>query len=178
MGIEVYEVQSAALGHGVYNCKKQQLLASGWQAGAGDKFEDYDETIIQVLNVIENDTLADYTPALAKGDRISAGEFRDCDGLVFRIGFPATPSVRMARTTKAAGEAQQITCNLMGNNGNEITTGLGSGIEVYFKPTNDADINAALPRLADDDYLFVQNIAGKWWCVTVLQASKDCVCSS
>jgi len=175
MSIEVYEVQSAALADGVYYCKKQQLLAAGWQAGHGDKFENYDDNIVEVLNLLENNTPADYTRALAAGDRIAAWEYRDCDGTVVRVGRPITPDVRMARTTEAAGASQQITCNLIANDGETvIESGLGSNIEVHFKPTKNSDLNDASPRFSAEEYLFGQWISGKWYYVAAPDSTEDC----
>jgi len=173
--IEIFEVQSAAAADGVYNCYKQKLLASGWQAGHGDKFADYDTVSVQVFNLIENNTVMAYEEALAKHDRIAAWEVMDDGGNTHWVGMPLTPSVREARTTEAAGASTSITCNLIDNDGEtEIESGLGSGIEVYFKPTDGADLNASSPRFADDDYLFVQNISGKWWYVAAPQGNEDC----
>ncbi len=178
MSLEILEVQSTALAPGVYNCYKQKLLAAGWEPGSGDKFADFeaeDPIVVEVLNVIENDLLADYTHMLAVGDRIAAWQFKDSLGITHWVGIPIVPPVRMARTTEAAGASQQITCNLIANDGEtEIASGLGSGIEVYFKPTDNADINDSSPRFANDDYLFAENISGKWWYVAAPQGNEDC----
>lgn len=173
--MEIFKVQSAALAPGVYNCYQQQLLATGWEPGSGDKFDDFDTTIVEVFNVIENSTLVDYTPALAFGDRIAAWQFKDSLGLTHWVGTPIVPPVRMARTTESAGGSQQLTCNLIANDGDtEIESGLGSAIEVYFKPTNDKDLNESSPRFAAEDYLFAENISGKWWYAAVPQGTEDC----
>jgi len=171
--VVIFEVQSAATADGVYNCYKQKLLATGWEAGGGDKFADLDAVEVQVLNLIENDTISAYEEALALHDRIAAWEKEDG-----WVGIPITPSVRMARTTTSAGGATSIVCNLIDNDGEtEILSGLGSGITVYCRITEGVNLNEALPRLANDDYIFVQNISGKWWCTTIFQASEDCICS-
>ena len=178
MSMEIFEVQSAALAPGVYNCYKQKLLEAGWGPGSGDKFDDFDITVVEVLNVIENDTLVDYTRMLAAGDRIAAWQFKDGVGITHWVGIPVVPSVRRAKTTEPAAGSSNITCNLYANDGEtEIDSGLGSGIEVYCHVTMNADLNEAVPRLATGDDIFVQNIAGKWWCTTVFQSSEDCVCS-
>lgn len=175
MSIEIFEVQSAALAPGVYKCYRQQLLATGWEPGSGDKFDNFDTTVVEVLNVIENDILADYTPALAIGDRIAAWPFKDNLGIIHWVGKPAVPSVRMAQATEDAGDSQEIVCNLIANDGeSEIEEGLGSGITVYFRPTDGVDMNSASPRFADLDYLFVENISGRWWYVAAPQANEDC----
>ena len=103
---------------------------------------------------------------------------KDDDGNSHWVGIPLVPSVRMARTTEAAPASKSVICNLIANDGEtEITSGLGSGIEVHCRTTMAMNLNEALPRLASGDYLFVQNIAGKWWCTTVFHTSEDCICS-
>jgi len=164
--IGIFEVQSVTVADGVYNCKQQ--LPSG---GLSD-------INYEVLNLLENDTVEDYEPMLACEDRMAAWKAVDENGTERWMGIPLTPSVRMARTTEAAGASTSIKCNLIANNGEtEITSGLGSGITVYCRATLNENYSAAMPRLASGDYLFAQNISGKWWFVTVLQASEYCVCS-
>lgn len=223
MSIKIYKILSAALANGVYSCQEQCLLATGWEAGHGDKFDnppawivDHDyiagvmvtgsedkfyksksihhstsenepgvginwencwELInpVEILNLLENYTVGDYTRALAAGDRMMAWPSKDCAGNSVLIGRPITPDVRMARTTEDAGGSQHITCNLIANDGEtEIESGLGSGIEVYFKPTNAVNMNNASPKFANDNYLFVQNINGKWLFVDVPQSLEEC----
>ncbi len=82
--------------------------------------------------------------------------------------------IRMARTTEAAPAATNLTCNLIDSAGDEITSGGEFEVEVYCKISGGGNLNAALPRLANDDYLFVTRLENKWWCVTVFQASEDC----
>lgn len=167
----IFEVQSVTATDGIYNCYKQTV------------FGIFEPPSIEVLNLIENDTLDDYTPTLAHGDRIVAYQTPDEVGVVRWVGISNTPSVRMARTTEAAGSETHINCNLIANDGiSEITSGLGSGIDVYCRITRDIslveyDLDSALPRLENGDYIFVQNISGKWWCTTVFQVNENCVCS-
>ena len=171
--IEVFEVQSAALADGVYNCYKQKLLASAWEAGHGDKFADVDTTNIEVFNLLENDTVSEYERALAPHDRIAAWPMKDETGESRWVGRPISPSIRMARTTESAPADTEINCNLIDNDG-EITTGLGSGVEVSCRTTEGANLNEARPRLADDEYIFVGNTQGTWWSITVFQRTEDC----
>ncbi len=167
--IQIFQVQSATSADGVYNCL-QQLSSGLWGS-----------IIIEVLNAIENDTVAAYEPALAYGDRIMAWKDTDDAGTVRWMGMPLVPHVRLARTTDASGDSDNIICNLIGNDGEEeILTGLGSGITVYFHVNeNDVEnIEDAITTFADNDYLYVENISGKWWCVQTLQQDKICVCGS
>lgn len=223
MSIEIYKVQSAALADGVYTCKQQCLLATGWEAGHGDKFEDMTATAwltltlyyvrklvtnggytyrclightsgvftddltagkwilipdlanVEVLNLVENDTLSTYTRALAVGDMIAAWVWIDCTGASKLVGIPITPSVRMVIAKESAPSAQQISCNLIANDGE---TEIESPIDVYCKVCPNSNLSEAQPRLATGDYLFVQNISGKWWCVTIFTGNEDCVCST
>ncbi len=166
MGIWIFKVQSAAAADGVYNCYQQTV------------YGDFGTTPVEVLNAVENDTLADYTPALAIGDRIAAWRMKNDAGTAHWVGIPIVPPVRMARTTEPAGASQQITCNLIANDGQtEITSGLGSGIEVYFRICTGGNINSASPRFKDDEYLFAENISGKWWYVAAAQASENHICA-
>jgi hypothetical protein len=84
--------------------------------------------------------------------------------------------VRLAQTTEDAPGDDNIACNLLDMSGTEITTGLGSGIDVYCKISGGAALNAAIPRLSDNDQIFVTNIQGKWWCTQVFQTTEDCDC--
>ncbi|MFQ5769755.1 MAG: hypothetical protein ACE5HX_04410 [bacterium] len=166
--ISIFQVQSAVSAvDGVYICYKQS-------AGGGWGTVEY-----SVLNLIENNTVASYEPALAYHDLIAGWRMEDENETLRWVGIPLTPHVRRAKTTVPAGASTSITCNLFANDGEtEITSGLGSGIEVFCKTTLGANLKDALPRLANDDEIFVENIAGKWWCVQTFQASENCICSS
>lgn len=163
----IFKVQSATAAPGIYNCF-QQTAPGVW-----------DTSTVEVLNLVENDTLEDYTPALAVEDRIAAWLTKDEAGTDRWVGIPNTSPVRMARTTEAAGASQQITCNLILNDGETE----GPEIEVHCRITRDItsteyNLNQALPRLATGDYIFVENISGKWWCVTVFQVNEICICNT
>jgi hypothetical protein len=62
------------------------------------------------------------------------------------------------------------------NDGNEASAGADIlyNVEVYFRTTGSANLNAAAPRLADDDYIFAQHIRGKWWYAGTAQKTVDC----
>jgi hypothetical protein len=88
-------------------------------------------------------------------------------------------SVRRAITTEAATANDHITCNLYDANGVEITSGTGSGIEVYCSIINATALNAAAPRLENNDDLFVVSLPNssstvRWYCVSLFQKSEDC----
>jgi len=177
--IKIFEVQSAATGDGVYNCYEQVLDSTNWIDTTGfDKFLDHDTNIVEVLNLLENDVEADYTPALALKDRIAAWEWFDDEGKARWVGIPLVPSTRRARTTQSATANDHITCNLIGNDGVEITSGLGSGIEVYCNISHGTALNDAIRRLANDDYLMVVNSGGKWWCTEGFSGDEECDCYS
>jgi hypothetical protein len=90
--------------------------------------------------------------------------------------------VYRAITTEAAPAATNITCNLYDSTGTEITSGEGSGIEVYCSIIGGGNLNAAVPRLEDNDDLFVVNLPYKngtatesrYFCTSLFQASQDC----
>jgi hypothetical protein len=172
----IFAVASAATGDGIYNCYKQTLDKTEWGDTAGDaKFDNLDTTAIEVLNLYENNPEATYKEQLATFDYIAAWKMKDDEGYQRWVGVPLTGGlVRMARTTAAAGATQTISCNLISSLGTEITSGLGSGITVYCKVCGGGNLNAAIPRLADDDYIFVVNLQGTWYCTTVFNTSQDC----
>jgi hypothetical protein len=183
---KIFEVQSAATGDGVYTCREQTLDATEWDDTAGDaKFDELNTTEVEVLNLLENDPEATYKEALLVLDKIKAWQMRDDEGGVRWVGIPVSGGnqTRIAQTTQAAPADIKITANLLGNGGNEKTSGLGSGIDVYCivtpntTTTSTVKLNSAIPRLVDNQYIFVTNIQGKWWCTTIFQVSEDCVCS-
>ena len=166
MDMWIFKVQSATATDGVYNCYQQTM------------YGDFGTTLVEVLNAVENDTLVDYTPALAVGDRIAAWRMKNDVGTVYWVGIPIVPPVRMARTAEAAQSSQQITCNLIANDGQtEIKSGLGSGIVVHFKICTGGNMNSASPRFNNNEYLFAENISGKWWYVAAAQASENRDCA-
>lgn len=57
---------------------------------------------------------------------------------------------RWARTTQNAPEDVKITANLLSRDGIEITEGEGVGIDVYCDIIGGGNLNAAVPRLIDD----------------------------
>ena len=184
-GIKIFEVQDQldTPADGIYKCYQQTLDATEWDDTAGDdrfdnKEEVGEEVDVEVFNLFENNCSATYKEALATGDRIAAWKWTDDEGTSRWVGVPITHGspIRMARTTAAAGATQTIVCNLAGQDGVEITSGLGSGITVGCKVSGDGNLNAAIPRLADDDDIFVVNLNGEWWCTTVFQTSEDCDC--
>jgi hypothetical protein len=130
---------------------------------------------IEVLNLFENDPIADYTAALGSYDRLLTWRLHDDEGNTRRVGIPMEPVVRRVKTTEAATANEQITCNLILRNGNEAASNeLGSSIEVYVNISGGSALNAAVPRLADDDEMLAVNIAGKWWATNLFAASQDC----
>jgi hypothetical protein len=174
--IRLYEVQSAATGDGLYTCYRQKIDATNWANEAGlDKLLDYDTTNVTVLNLNENDPVeGTYVAALATKDRIAAWQMSDDEGNLRWVGIPLVPHPRRARTTAAAGAATTIVCNLIDNEGNEIAAGLGSGITVNCEVSPSGNINDALPCFANDDYLFAEWIAGKWYYAAALGKVDIC----
>jgi hypothetical protein len=88
--------------------------------------------------------------------------------------------VRRAITSEAAGAATTITANLYDSEGNEITAGDGFGITVYCSVIGGGNLNAAIPRLENNDDIYVCQLSFDdentyWYCVSpVFQASQDC----
>jgi len=165
--IRIFEVQSAATGDGVYNCYEEMLDKTDWiDTGGEDRFYDKNAVSVEVLNLLEHDVEATYARALAIGDRIESYQFTDDEGTSRWVGIPISGGspVRRAKTTAAAGATTTIVCNLIGNNGVEITSGLGSGITVYCDTEDSANLNSVKPRLINDEEITVYNLNGKWYC--------------
>lgn len=101
---------------------------------------------------------------------------------IIKGGNTPGTSVLRAITTEAAPAATNITCNLYDSTGTEITSGTGSAIEVYCSVIGGGNLNAAVPRLEDNDDLFVVKLPYKngtatesrYFCTTLFQASQDC----
>ena len=174
--IRIFEVQSAATGDGVYNCYRQILDATEWNDTAGDdKFDDKNTEEVEVFNLLESNPEATYSPALAKYDLIAAWQESDDEGNNRYEGIPCVNSCRQARTTQAAPADTKITANLYSRAGIEITgADLGAGINVYCNITGSANLNSALPYLADAQDISVYNQQGKWWCNTVFHKMDIC----
>lgn len=174
----IFEVQSAATGNGVYNCYEQTLDSTDWiDIEGADKFDDKNTTTVEVFNLLENDPVSDYTPALGLYDRIMAWKKTDDEGNSRWVGIPLTNSDRRVRAKEAAGSSNHITCNLMLNNNNEATSGqLGYGIEVYGHICNGSALNSASPRIANGEGLDAYNEQGKWWFTTTFQTTEPCDC--
>ena len=175
--IRIFEVQSAATGDGVYNCYQQKLDNTEWNDTAGDdKFDDLNTTSVEVLNLMENDPVASYTPALGKYDRIAAWTMSDDEGNARWGGYPLSPSVRMLKITQDAPAGIVITCNLILNNGEVATSGqLGYnvGVVCMIHPVG-TYLNAAVPLLKTDSYLAAQNIQGSWLCTSMFSKMDIC----
>ncbi len=170
--IKIFEVQSAATGDGIYNCYEQTLDATEWEDTAGNpKFDDKDTTEVEILNLGEFDPRSGYTPALAKYDFIAAWKKKDDEDESRWVGIPIISGsmVRGAITTEASPASDHITCNLYNPTPVEITSGLGSGIEVYCRITGGSALNVAIPYLPDNTPITVYCIQGKWWCDTNFQ---------
>jgi len=84
------------------------------------------------------------------------------------------PNVRRAITTQAAPADTKITANLYDSDGNEITSGLGSGITVHCKIAGGGNLDSTLPILADNQDIDVYNEQGIWRCTTLFQHWPFC----
>ena len=171
--IKLFEVQSVAAGEGVYNCYEQTLDATEWDDTAGDsKIDDKNTNSIEVLNLAEYDPEATYVAHLAAGDLIVAFMKMDDETNARWIGLPLRQAnadrPRLAYCSEAAGADNTIAATL------DHTT--GTAITVTCHICGGPALNAAVPRLADNDELFVTKIGGTWFCTTVFQVSEDCDC--
>ena len=178
----IYEVQSAATGDGLYICYRQKLDATNWADETGlDKLLNYEDTPteVTVLNFMENDpVLGTYTPALAKGDRMLVIEWGDDEGRTHFVGVPLTPPARTVRLKENAPATSMdntsVTCNLIDNEGNEITSGLGSGIEVFGTCGDSVDWDEVIPIIKNDRYMQAEWLTGRWLFVQSFQLMDIC----
>jgi len=180
-GFTIFEVQSdqsGVTGDGIYDCYEQEIDATEWPDTAGtDKLINKNTTQVEIFNAFENNPEATYKEALATGDKLLTWEVPDDEAGTRVVGIPiVSGQVRRARTAAAAGATTTIVCNLLDNAGDEITSGLGSAITVNFDICGGGNCNAAVPRFANDDYLFIVNIQGNWWYPIALQGTEDCDC--
>ena len=166
---KIFEVQSAATGDGVYNCYEQRLDATEWADTAGDdKLDDKDAVSVEVLNLLENDPVSSYTPALGKYDRIRAWLINDDEGNSRWAGVPLVSAVRWVKATEngpaTAIASTTITCNLWLNNGAEATSGqLGYHIEVAAEDCEGSpDWDEVVPTIKSGNYYPAHNEQGTW----------------
>ena len=165
----------------IYHCTQNNGPSSDiYEPGVTEGWPSYWDVVelVEVLNLYENNPIGAYTPALGLYDKMKAYQMLDDEDEMRWVGIPSTPQIRQVRATEDAPAAENITCNLILNNDVEAIAGqLGRNIEVYARICGGGNLNSAVPRIADNDYLFAQNIQGKWWFCTNFQASEDCVCT-
>ena len=94
--------------------------------------------------------------------------------------------VRYAVTTQDAPADTKITANVLNAyTGIEPTEGDDFGVDVYCKVVGGGNLVDAIPRLANDDAIFVAKLywdnagtpTSSWFCLTVFQAAEDCECT-
>jgi len=172
--LAVYEVQSAGTGDGIYNCYKQKLLNAEWADTAGDdRLADLNTTSVEVLNLLEHHSNATYAGALIATDRMAVWSITDDSSNSRLVGVPLNHGqVRQAKTQEAAPADTKILVKLVDQDDAEV----GAEFDVNCRITRSANLNSAVPRLASGDYIFVANIAGKWWCVQTFEVTEDCDC--
>jgi hypothetical protein len=179
--IRVFQVQgNGGVGDGVYNCYEQVLDATEWDDTAGDdKFDELNTTGVEVLNLLENNPQSTYAAYLGLEDRIAAWKVNDDEGNERWVGIP----IDLGRTRRAicigdAGSGTTISCDLIDpRTGSPYSGVLGASVTVNCEISGGTALNAAIPRLSEDDYIFVTNVEGKWYCTTVFQATENCSCS-
>lgn len=177
--IRIFEVQSNATGDGVYNCYEQTFDEDRWTDTTGaDAFADKDSTAVEVLNLLEHHVHATYARNLIAGDRIAVWSFIDDENNLRLIGIPVGPyregRTTLAKTQESAPGDANISVKICDQDGAVI----GSAFDVACKISNGSALNAATPRLASGDYIFVTCIAGTWYCTTVFQGTENCTCTT
>ena len=176
----VFEVQSTGTGDGIYNCYEQSLDATEWADTAGDdKFADINTGEVEVFNLFENDSVADYKEALVAGDRLIVFRWEDDEGNKRLCGIPIGGGgggggsyVRRAKTQEAAPADTAISVKIV----NADDTEVGAAFDVNCEIAGGGNLNDAIPRLESGDYISIYNQGGKWFCTTVFQVSENCDC--
>lgn len=89
------------------------------------------------------------------------------------------------------GKAIRATCTQDAPSGNTITANIflpdgteGTAVTVHCNISNGTDLNGAIPRLEDNDEIFItQSVFDntgtpvfRWYCVSNFQATEDCTC--
>ncbi len=174
---KVFEVQSAATGDGVYNCREERLKNTEWTTTDGDShLGEKNSTAVEVLNLLENHCHATYAEMLIAGDKMSCWQWNDSKDVIRWVGVPmgVCGYVRLAGAQEDAQADALISVKLMNQDGAEV----GNAFDVNCNiAQGGAALNTAIPRIAEDDILTVTNIAGTWYCTTLFMPSEDCVCS-
>ncbi len=162
---KTFAVQHVATagGDGVYDCYEMLLDATEWNDTAGDdRVDSKDAVEVEVLNLYELHCNATYVAALVAGDLLKAWRWTDDEGTSRWVGIPIMGGfVRQAKTKAAVGATTTISCKLVNQDDAEV----GAAFTVNFRTTDSADMDAVWPILASGTYIFIENIAGKWWCV-------------
>lgn len=172
---KIFEVQSKATGDAIYNCFEEVITDLFWDLATGIwKTSQLSTDSYEVLNLAEFDPESEYVAHLAAGDLILAWRKIDDVGNVRWAGVPFRKSahgagVRLAYCSEAAPADNTIAATL------DHTT--GTAITVTCHICNGSALNAAVPRLADNDEIFVVKIGATWYCTTIFQTSEDCACS-
>jgi len=152
------------------------LDATEWADTAGDaKFSDKDAVVVEVLNLAEYDPEAFYVAHLTAGDLLAAWKINDDEGNSRWVGTPFRQAnadrPRLAWCKDDAGAATAIDCYLDGD-------GVGTVISVACSIAGGGNLDSALPRLTDGTPILVTKVGATWWCLSIFQASEDCVCTS
>jgi len=179
---KIFEVYAAGTGDGVYGCHEQTLDATEWDDTAGDdRFDNKDSVVVEVLNLFEAHCAPNYHRGLTQNDRLKAWKMTDDEGTSRWVGMPIIGGnpVYLAQTGEDAPAQNYIEATILDESGNESTQiGVAQTIYCIIAPntttTSTVKLNAAIPRLVNNQYIFVTNIRGKWWCNTIFQASTDC----
>jgi len=173
----IFAVQNATANKdGIYDCYEQKLLEAEWADTAGDaKFSDKDAVVVEVLNLAEYDPEAFYVAHLTAGDLLAAWKINDDEGNSRWVGTPFRQAnadrPRLAFCKDAAGAATAIDCYLDGD-------GVGTVISVACSIAGGGNLDSAVPRLTDGTPILVTKVGATWWCISIFQASEDCVCTS
>ena len=172
---KLFAVVSAGTGDGIYNCYEQKLDATDWAGTGGvSKIVNKNTTSTEVQNLAEFDTEPEYVAQLAAGDLLLAFWHGDDESTLRWIGVPFIQGAhgsgnRLAYCSEAAPASTVIAATL------DHTTGTAINVTCHIR--GGTALDAALPRLVDNDPMIVTEIAGTWYCTGHFQTSEDCVCS-
>jgi hypothetical protein len=176
---EVYRVLSASTGYGVYNCMRCWLAGPWEDTEGGMKFGTAGpDTYAEVLNVEENDPIAEYVPALGKYDLLVTWLTKHyIDNEIYRVGIPLVTTPRLVRAKTDATTSTSINCDLILNYGLPATINeLGYNITVHARIKGGGYLNVAIPQIKSGEDLMAVNRQGRWEFVTEFQTVDICDC--
>ncbi len=169
-----------------YKCILAHTSAAADEPGTGGNWETYWTVEAEVLNLLESNAVADYTPALFMYDKIDAWQIEDDEQKTCWVGIPVEPSLRIVCTVDSAPSTQvyltTITCDAWlegkGAAGAVAVDGeLGYHIEVHgFSAPLISNWDDVFPVIVEGYYYHAYCKCGKWYFTDMFMTNIACTC--